>query len=56
MSNILYFVFIGAISIAAMAIYTYLFPASPYWQRLGLVFFTACSMQIFIRPRDPRNL
>lgn len=56
MSKILHFAYIGAISIAAMAIYTYLFPASPYWQRLVLVFYTACSMQIFIGPRDPRNL
>lgn len=33
MSKMLYFAFIGAISIAAMAIYTYHFPASQYWQR-----------------------
>ena len=54
MSKIKHFAFIGAVSVGAMAFYTYLFPASPYWHRLVLVFHAAVSMQIFDSgPRQP---
>ncbi len=57
MSKILqHFAFIGAVSIAAMAIYTFLFPDSPYWHRLIGVFYTAVCMQIFNSGPDSRNL
>jgi hypothetical protein len=41
MARIAHYAFIGALSIASMAIYTYYFPTDPYWHRLLAVFLTA---------------